>query len=52
MYKRATDEFLKESINAKDINPNLCDRLIWQQAMDRARRRKKDIRVEQEQKRQ
>lgn len=52
MYKRTTNEFLKDSINAKDIDPNLWDRLIWQQAMDKALRRKNDIHVEKEQKRQ
>lgn len=38
------ESYFKESINSKEIDPKLWDRLIWQEALDRALQKKRDRR--------
>lgn len=39
------EAYLKESSNLKDLDPNLWERLIWQEALDKAIHKKKDRRI-------
>jgi hypothetical protein len=38
------ESYFKESINSKEIDPKLWDRLIWQEALDKALQKKRDRR--------
>ncbi len=38
------ESYIKESINCKEIDSKLWDRLIWQEALDKALQKKRDRR--------
>ena len=46
MNKKVSSSYSKESNNCKDIDPKLWDRLIWQEAMDRAIKKNRDKRTQ------
>ena len=41
---KTLESYFKESINCKEIDPKLWDRLIWQEALDKALQKKRDRR--------
>jgi len=45
MIKKASGNYSKESNNSKEIDPKLWDRLIWQEAIDKAIKKKRDRRA-------
>lgn len=45
MSKNSAGNYSKESNNSRDIDPKLWDRLIWQEAIDKAIKKKRDRRV-------
>ncbi len=45
MIKKSAGNHSKESNNSREIDPKLWDRLIWQEAIDKAIKRKRDRRV-------
>ena len=40
MDKKIADNYFKKSNNTKEIDPKLWDRLIWQEAIDKAIKKK------------
>ena len=46
MNKKVSSSYSKESNNCKDMDPKLWDRLIWQEAMDRAIKKNRDKRTQ------
>lgn len=45
MRKKVVESYSKESNITKEIDPKLWDRLIWQEAIDKAIKKKRDRRV-------
>lgn len=45
MGKKLMGSYSKESNNCKELDPKLWDRLIWQEALDKAIKKRRDKRV-------
>lgn len=48
MSNKSLEEYSKGSNNSREIDPRLWDRLIWQEAIDKAIKKKQDRRIAKE----